>query len=73
MRVFSSFIRTTVIEYRMASDGERERGILSTKDRNYLGSGAGIAPKAPRNESLGPESEKRLHSSYLDFEFSSTN
>lgn len=51
----------------MESDGERERGILSTKDRNYLGSGAGIAPKSSAERVARARIRKRLYSSYLDF------
>lgn len=51
----------------MATDGERERGILSTKDRNYLGSGAGIAPKSSAERVARSRIRKRLYNAYMDF------
>lgn len=57
----------------MASDGERERGILSTKDRNYLGSGAGIAPKSSAERVARARSESGSTAPIWILEFSSTN
>ncbi|GAB7009188.1 hypothetical protein [Halorubrum trueperi] len=51
----------------MDSSSERERGVLSTKDRNYLRDGAGIAPKSSAERVTRSRIRKRLYSAYLDF------
>jgi len=46
---------------------ERERGILSTKDRNYLSDRAGITPKSSAERVARSRIRKRLYNAFLDF------
>lgn len=51
----------------MKSDPERERGILSTKDRQYFSQGAGIEAKSSAERVARARIRKRVYNAILDF------